>query len=108
MKIYFLKCFGTDEVNVFRGIRIIIHSQFDSIVVAADAPEDVTIIICQGKSASRLPAEFKLYHIVGTDLAGKLYAPLYPSSAWTIQNANTRRADTRKGEEQIEKEQKHN
>ena len=56
-----LTLFGTDDVNVSRGIRFVGHSQSDSIVVAADREEDITGIICRGKLASILPAEFNLY-----------------------------------------------
>ena len=50
--LYSVTSFGTDDVNVFRGFRIVVHSQFDSFVVAADSEEDVTSIICRGKLAS--------------------------------------------------------
>ena len=52
---YLLKHFGIDEVNISRGIGIIAHCQFDSVLLNADAAEDMPSIICRGTTASIPP-----------------------------------------------------
>ena len=83
---FFLNIYGSDDVNSSRGIRISMHSRLDSIIATADTAEDISSIICRGKSASIPPVQLKLYHFVGTDFARKLYVPLYPSVSRTMKN----------------------
>ena len=89
---------GSDDVNVSRGIRVLVRSQFDSVDLPADIKKDNGMIICRCESASMLPAEFGLYHCIGKGFAGKQDVPLYPSSIRALRNATTRREDIRKAE----------
>ena len=73
--------------------------------MAAITEEEITGIICRGTSACIPPAEFKLYNLIGKDYAGKQYVPVYPSFTRTLRNAQTRRADTRKVDEECKKKQ---
>ena len=91
-----MRSFGSDDVHVSRGMRVIVHSQFDSVDLFADTKEVNHMIISRGESASMIPAELKLYHFIGKGFAGKQYVPLYPSSNRTLRNATTRREDNRK------------
>ena len=52
---YLLKHFGIDEVDISRGIRIIVHCLFDSVLLNADAAEYMPSIICRGTTASIPP-----------------------------------------------------
>ena len=100
-----LKHFGADVVNISRGIRIIVHCQFDAILLNAEAAEDMSSVICRGTTAPIPPAEFRLYYFVGQNYAGKQYVPLFPSSQRPSQKANTRRADIRQGDDKCKKAQ---
>ena len=62
---YELQCLGSDGINVSRRIRIIVHSQFDSVDVLAEYKEYNNRSICRCQSASIPPAEFKLCHFIG-------------------------------------------
>ena len=50
------KLFGADEVDISRGVRIIVHSRFDLSFHHAKATADMSDILCQGTTASRPPA----------------------------------------------------
>ena len=56
---YLLKHFGADEVNLSRGVRIIVHSRFDKMFHNAKATAGMSGVLCQGTTASIPQAEFR-------------------------------------------------
>ena len=74
-----LKHFGADEVNVSRGVRIIVHSRFDQSCHNAKATADMSDVLCQSTTASIPAASFRLYHVVCSDYAGQQYVPIFSS-----------------------------
>ena len=56
---YFKHDVGSDDVNVSRGVRIIVHSRFDSVDLHAGNREGNAVIICRCESASMPPAGFR-------------------------------------------------
>ena len=84
-------------------MRIIVHSRFDAICQDCAAAEDMHDVICRGTTASIPPAEFRLYHVVGSIFAGQHYAPAFSSSKRSSAKASTRRADKDQGADKDKK-----
>ena len=82
---------------MFRGVRIIVHSRFDLIFQNGAAAEDMSDVICRGTTASIPPAEFRLYHVVGSTYAGQQNVHVFSSSKRSSAKASTRRADKDQG-----------
>ena len=53
---YVLKHIGCDEMINSRGVRMIVHSWFNSICQNGAAAEDMSDVICRGTTASIPPA----------------------------------------------------
>ena len=53
---YQLKHVGSDEVNISRGVCIIVHSRFDSMFHNAKVAEDMSDVFCRDPAASIPPA----------------------------------------------------
>ena len=48
---------GSDDVNVSRAVRMMIHSRFDSVDLHDDTSKGNAMIMCRCDSASMPPAE---------------------------------------------------
>ena len=61
----FYKYAGSGDVNMSRGVRMIIHSRLDSVDLHDDNRGVKAVIIGGCESALMPPADFKLYNIIG-------------------------------------------